>query len=178
MNPEAAENYARNRLTITRQLAFTSVMKNPDGKNRRCVIDVTLAVNGIPVVTAELKNPLTGQRAAFTRCASTRMNATSAISSSPSRERALVHFAVDTDEVWMATRLKGRETDFLPFNRGNDHGAGNPPVEGNWKTAYLWDEVLQADSLLEILQRFMHLEVNGDAGQDRSGAFEPCGRRR
>ena len=62
MNPEAAENYARNRLTITRQVAFTSVMKKEDGKNRRCVIDVTLAVNGIPVVTAELKNPLTGQR--------------------------------------------------------------------------------------------------------------------
>ena len=64
MNPEAAENYGRNRLTITRQVAFTSVMKKADGKNRHCIIDVTLAVNGIPVVTAELKNPLTGQRAA------------------------------------------------------------------------------------------------------------------
>ena len=59
----------------------------------------------------------------------------------------------------MTTRLKGKETVFLPFNRGNNHGAGNPPVEGNWKTHYLWDEVLQADSLLDILQRFMHLEV-------------------
>ena len=64
MNPEAAENYARNRLTITRQAAFVSVMKKADGKNRRCIIDVTLAVNGIPVATAELKNPLTGQRSA------------------------------------------------------------------------------------------------------------------
>ena len=62
------------------------------------------------------------------------------------------------DRATMA-HLRGRETDFLPLNRGNNHGAGNPPVEGNWKTAYLWDEVLQADSLLEILQRFMHLEV-------------------
>ena len=59
----------------------------------------------------------------------------------------------------MTTRLKGKETHFLPFNRGNNHGAGNPPVEGNWKTHYLWDEVLQVDSLLDILQRFMHLEV-------------------
>ena len=75
------------------------------------------------------------------------------------KKRALVHFAVDPDEVWMTTRLKGKETDFLPFNRDNKHGAGNAPVEGNWKTHYLWDEVLQADSLLEILQRFMHLEV-------------------
>ena len=63
MNPEAATKYAKNRLTIIRQVAFTSVMKKENGKNRSCVIDVTLAVNGIPVVTAELKNPLTGQRA-------------------------------------------------------------------------------------------------------------------
>jgi type I restriction enzyme R subunit len=75
------------------------------------------------------------------------------------KERALVHFAVDPDEVWMTTRLKGGETFFLPFNKGHNRGAGNPPVEGNWKTAYLWDEVLARDSLLDILQRFMHLEV-------------------
>ncbi len=59
----------------------------------------------------------------------------------------------------MTTRLKGNETVFLPFNRGQNHGAGNPPVPGNWKTAYLWDEVLAANSFLDILQRFMHLEV-------------------
>jgi type I restriction enzyme R subunit len=158
MNPEAAEAYARNRLTITRQVAFASVMKKADGTNRRCIIDVTLAVNGLPVVTAELKNPLTGQRAA---------NAVQQYMADRDerdllfafKKRALVHFAVDPDEAWMTTRLKGKETEFLPFNRGNNHGAGNPPVEGNWKTHYLWDEVLQADSLLDILQRFMHLEV-------------------
>ena len=158
MNPEAAENYARNRLTITRQVAFTSVMKKPDGKNRRCVIDVTLAVNGIPVVTAELKNPLTGQRAAdAVRQYKEERDGRDLLFAF--KKRALVHFAVDPDEVWMTTRLRGKETYFLPFNRGNNQGAGNPPVEGNWKTQYLWDEVLQADSLLEILQRFMHLEV-------------------
>ena len=158
MNPDAAESYARNRLTITRQVAFTSVMKKADGKNRGCIIDVTLAVNGIPVVTAELKNPLTGQRAADARRQyEDERDGHDLLFAF--KKRALVHFAVDPDEVWMTTRLRGRETDFLPFNRGNNHGAGNPPVEGNWKTAYLWDEVLQADSLLEILQRFMHLEV-------------------
>ena len=158
MNPKAAENYARNRLTITRQVAFTSVMRNADGKNRRCIIDVTLAVNGIPVVTAELKNPLTGQRAAHAvhQYENERDGRDLLFAF---KMRALVHFAVDPDEVWMTTRLRGKETHFLPFNRGNNHGAGNPPVEGNWKTHYLWDEVLQADSLLEILQRFMHLEV-------------------
>ena len=158
MNPEAAENYAKNRQTITRQVAFTSVMKKVDGKNRRCIIDVTLAVNGIPVVTAELKNPLTGQRAADTiRQYEDDRDGRDLLFAF--KRRALVHFAVDPDEVWMTTRLRGKETYFLPFNRGNNHGAGNPPVEGNWKTHYLWDEVLQADSLLEILQRFMHLEV-------------------
>lgn len=54
------------------------------------------------------------------------------------KERALVHFAVNPDEVWMTTHLKGGETFFLPFNKGHNGGAGNPPVEGNWTTAHLW----------------------------------------
>ncbi len=158
MNPEAAAKYAHNRLTLTRQVAFTSAMKRADGSHRRCIVDVTLALNGLPVVTVELKNPLTGQRASHAihqyqhdRDERDRLFGF--------KQRALVHFAVDTDEAWMTTRLKGRDTVFLPFNRGHDHGAGNPPVEGNWKTHYLWDEVLARDSLLDILQRFMHLEV-------------------
>ena len=158
MNPEATALHARNRLTITRQVAFTSVLKRADRKNRRCIIDVTLSINGLPVVTAELKNPQTGQRAADAiRQYSDERDERDLLFSFT--KRALVHFAVDPDEVWMTTRLKGRETLFLPFNRGHSHGAGNPPVEGNWKTHYLWDEVLQADSLLDILHRFMHLEV-------------------
>ena len=158
MNPEAAMKYAKNRLTITRQVAFNSVMKKEDGQSRSCIIDVTLAVNGVPVVTAELKNPLTGQRAinAIVQYKTERDGRDLLFAF---KKRALVHFAVDPDAVWMTTELKGEETAFLPFNRGNNHGAGNPPVEGNWKTHYLWDNVLQADSLLEILQRFMHLEV-------------------
>ncbi len=158
MNPESAAAYAKNRLTITRQVAFTSVMKKPDGQNRRCIIDVTLSVNGLPVVTVELKNPLTGQRApdAIRQYCDDR-DARDLLFSF--KQRALVHFAVDPDEAWMTTQLKGKETTFLPFNRGNAGGAGNPPVADNWKTHYLWDEVLQADSLLDILQRMMHLEV-------------------
>ncbi len=158
MNAEAAQDYTKNRLTITRQIAFTSAMKKADGANRRCIIDVTLAVNGLPVVTAELKNPLTGQRAsdAVRQYMDDRDERDLLFSF---KKRALVHFAVDPDEAWMTTRLRGKETIFLPFNRGSGPGAGNPPVEGNWKTHYLWDEVLQSDSLLDILQRFMHLEV-------------------
>jgi type I restriction enzyme R subunit len=159
MNPQAAAQYAANRLTITRQVAFTSeVLKNPDHSKRKCVIDVVLAVNGLPVVTAELKNPLTGQRAQDA-CKQYQEHRDGRDPLFRFKERALVHFAVDPDEVWMTTQLKGAETVFLPFNRGHNYGAGNPPVEGNWKTHYLWDEVLSADSLLDILQRFMHLEV-------------------
>ncbi len=169
LNPDGAAQYAHNRLSITRQVAFTSVLKRPDGKPRRCIIDVTLAVNGLPVATAELKNPLTGQRAADA-VAQYQRDRDGRDLLFAFKQRALVHFAVDPDEVWMTTRLKGRETVFLPFNRGYEHGAGNPPVPGNWKTHYLWDEVLQADSLLDILQRFMHLEVKEKKVSSDKGA--------
>ena len=166
MNPEAAAAYAQNRLTVTRQVAFTSVMKKAGGaaggqnggKHRRCIVDVTLSLNGLPVVTAELKNPLTGQRVADA-IKQYQQDRDERDPLFAFKKRALVHFAVDPDEVWMTTRLKGMDTVFLPFNRGRDHGAGNPPVEGNWKTHYLWDEVLEQHSLMDILQRFMHLEV-------------------
>lgn len=160
MNPESAARYAANRLTITRQLTFASqALKRPDGGPRRCVIDVVLSVNGLPVVTVELKNPLTGQRAQDA-CKQYMADRDGRDPLFRFKERALVHFAVDPDEAWMTTELKGAETLFLPFNRGHDFGAGNPPVEGDWKTHYLWDEVLRADSLLDILQRFMHLDAS------------------
>jgi type I restriction enzyme, R subunit len=94
MKPEAAESYAKNRLTITRQVTFTSVMKKADGSNRRCIIDVTLALNGIPVVTAELKNPLTGKRAAdAVRQHTEERDGRDLLFSF--KKRALVNFAVD-----------------------------------------------------------------------------------
>ena len=159
MNREAHARHVANRLTITRQVAFESeVLKRPDGGKRRCIIDVVLSLNGLPVVTAELKNPLTGQRAGDA-CTQYQTDRDGRDPLFRFKERTLVHFAVDPDEVWMTTELKGADTFFLPFNRGHAHGAGNPPAEGTWKTHYLWDEVLRADSLLDILQRFMHLEV-------------------
>ncbi|PXA97194.1 restriction endonuclease subunit R [Nostoc sp. 3335mG] len=154
MNREAAARFATNRLTVTRQVRFKSDVLKVD-----CILDVVLAVNGLPVVTVELKNPQTGQRAEDARIQYMKMRD----GRDPIfrfKERALVHFAVDPDEAWMATELKGPDTFFLPFNRGHNHGAGNPPVPGNWKTHYLWDEVLARDSLLDILQRFMHLDVS------------------
>jgi type I restriction enzyme R subunit len=160
MNPEAAQRYAANSFTITRQVEFVSdVLKKADASKRKCILDVVLSINGLPVVTAELKNPLTGQRAEDA-CKQYRTDRDGRDLIFRFKERALVHFALDPDEVWMTTQLKGADTFFLPFNRGHQFGAGNPPVADNWKTHYLWDEVLQADSLLDILQRFMHLEVS------------------
>lgn len=169
MNPEAATAYAFNRLTVTRQVAFTSVMKLANGKKRRCIIDMTLSLNGLPVVTVELKNPLTGQRAADA-VQQYKQERDERDLLFAFKKRTLVHFAVDPDEVWMTTRLKGNDTVFLPFNRGHNHGAGNPSVQNNWKTHYLWDEVLTQHSLMDILQRFMHLEVKERQVRTAKGA--------
>jgi type I restriction enzyme, R subunit len=76
------------------------------------------------------------------------------------KERCLVHFAVDTEKVWMTTKLSGDSTYFLPFNKGDRFGVGNPlGKNGDYLTSYLWLEVLQKDSLLEILAKFLHLET-------------------
>jgi len=117
MNPETKERYEANRLTITRQLKYSSKHNN--------TLDVTLAVNGIPVATAELKNPMTGQtwRQAVTQYKNDRDPGDLIFQF---KHRTLVHFAVDTDEVYMTTRLSGSKTYFLPFNKGCGGGGGNP----------------------------------------------------
>ncbi|MBF0290529.1 MAG: type I restriction endonuclease subunit R [Nitrospinae bacterium] len=150
MNPDTQNLYASNHLTITRQLRYAARHGN--------TLDVTLGLNGIPVVTVELKNPMTGQtwRHGITQYKNDR---------DPSdlifqfKKRALVHFAADTDEVYMATRLSGRSTHFLPFNKGCNGGSGNPENPGAYKSAYLWEEVLERHSLLDILARFIHLQI-------------------
>lgn len=152
LNPELEARYRANRLGLTRQLHFSPKSEKS--------LDVVLSVNGIPVVTLELKNPLSGQTAA-NAIHQYRHDRDPREPIFEFTKRALVHFAVDTEEAHMATRLAGSSTYFLPFNRGMDGGAGNPPdCEGrNYKTAYLWEEVLQRDSLLDLLARFLHLDV-------------------
>jgi len=141
-----------NRLSITRQLYFSS-------KNKKS-LDVVLSVNGIPVVTLELKHPISGQTAA-NGIHQYRHDREPRESVFLFTKRTLVHFAVDTEEAHMCTRLAGTSTHFLPFNQGWDGGAGNPPDKQgrNYKTAYLWEEVLQRDSLLDLLARFLHLDI-------------------
>ena len=110
MNPDTLKLYETNRLAVIRQLAYS-----PKHENK---IDVTLSVNGIPIVTAELKNQMTGQNY---RHAMTQYRKDLIFTF---KKRSLVHFAVDTDEVYMTTRLSGDKTYFLPFNKGNNGGAG------------------------------------------------------
>jgi type I restriction enzyme, R subunit len=153
LNPELEVRYAANRLGLTRQLHFSPRSEES--------LDVTLSLNGIPVITVELKNPLTGQRVEDAR----RQYKEDRDPREPIFEfkrRTLVHFATDTESVLMTTRLAGTATHFLPFNKGCDGGAGNPPDPAGrtYRTAYLWEEVLQRDSLLDILARFIHLQID------------------
>ena len=152
LNPELEARYAANRIGITRQLRFSPRSEQS--------LDVVLSVNGVPVVTVELKNPLTGQTVEDAR----RQYREDRDPREPIfafKRRALVHFAADTESVAMTTRLAGAATRFLPFDRGCDGGAGNPPDPRgrSYRTAYLWEEVLERGSLLDLLARFIHLQA-------------------
>jgi len=155
INPEIVDLYHQNRLTVVRQVRYETTSENS--------IDLVLFLNGIPVVTAELKNPMTGQ---------TYWNAIKQYKNDRDpqapifrfKQRALVHFAVDPDEVYMVTELRGKKTFFLPFNKGYRTGGGNPPVEGKHKTHYLWEDVWEWHSLLDIIGRFVHLEEEEKRG--------------
>lgn len=152
LNPELEARYAANRLGITRQLRYSQRNANE--------LDLVVSVNGIPVATAELKNPLTGQTVE-NAMKQYRFDRDHRELLFDFKKRTLVHFAIDTETVFMTTRLAGSATHFLPFNRGQNHGAGNPadPQGRGYRTAYLWEEVLQRDSLLDLLARFIHLQV-------------------
>lgn len=149
MNKTAMDLYDKNRLMITRQVHYSL-----DNNNS---IDTVIFLNGLPIVTIELKNPLTGQtyEDAISQYKNDR-NPREKIFAF--KQRALVHFAVDTDEIYMTTELKKQETYFLPFNRGYENGAGNPNIEGDYKTSYLWKDILQKDSIIDIIQRFIQVK--------------------
>jgi type I restriction enzyme R subunit len=152
MNLELDERYSLNRLGITRQLHY-SIRNNNS-------LDVTISLNGIPVATLELKNPMTGQTVENAK-KQYKLDRDPREILFEFKRRTLVHFAVDTELVYMTTRLAGDATFFLPFNKGNEGGAGNPvdPQGLTYRTVYLWEEVLQKDSFLDIFARFIHLQV-------------------
>jgi len=151
LNPDSQKRYDANRLGITRQLHYST-------RNDKSV-DMVLSLNGIPIVTLELKNPMTGQNCgdAITQYKSNRDPAELIFRF---KQRSLVHFAVDTEEAHMTTRLDGPRTRFLPFNKGDGLGKGNPANPNGHRTAYLWEDVLSRHSLLDILAQFVHLQVD------------------
>lgn len=158
LNETSKTQYEANILHCTRQLHYS--LKNENS------IDIVLFVNGIPVVSMELKCQFTGQNTAnainqykFDRAGKDAIFTF--------KERVLVHFAVDLTNVYMTTKLAGSHTYFLPFNQGSAGagrvgGKGNPNNENGYDTAYLWENVLCKDRLLEILQKYMHLQQELD----------------
>jgi len=147
LNPDIVARYGMNRLTVTRQVKFAV------GEEKS--IDMLLSVNGLPVATVELKNPLTAQT--VEHAVAQYRNRDPKHRLFQFKKRALVHFAVDPDQVYMTTRLTGKSTVFLPFNLGSHGGAGNPENPGSYRTAYLWEEVWARDSFLDIIGRFAHV---------------------
>lgn len=151
MNPDTLTLYGKNVLSVTRQLFY--------GTEHSKSLDLVLFLNGLPIATVELKNPLSGQTVEDAKRQYKKDRDHRELLFDFTK-RTLVHFAVDQDQVLMTTRLSGDKTHFLPFNLGNQGHAGNPPAaDGGYRTAYLWREVWHRDSLLDILGRFMHLQV-------------------
>lgn len=151
LNPEAMERYEANILGCTRQFRYSTGNMN--------TIDMVLSVNGIPVVALELKNQLTGQDYACAINQYKNDRSSKEFAFRPNH-RFLVYFAVDLYEVWMTTQLADGSTRFMPFNQGSNGagqsgGAGNPANPNGYVTSYLWEEVLQRDSLLDLIQRFI-----------------------
>ena len=158
INETSRKQYEANILHCTRQLHYCLQNENS--------VDIVLFVNGIPVVSMELKCQFTGQDTSnaiqqykFDRAGKDAIFAF--------KERVLVHFAVDLSHVYMTTRLEDSKTYFLPFNQGsggagNVGGKGNPINPEGYDTAYLWEGVLCKDRLLEILHKYLHLQVERD----------------
>jgi type I restriction enzyme, R subunit len=150
LNDETIRQYESNKLYVTRQVKYSTKNENS--------IDLLLSINGLPISTVELKNFFTGQDV-------TNAKRQFAYDRDPRellfqfKKRALVHFSVDPDEVYLTTKLDGDKTRFLPFNKGVNNGAGNPVNENGYRAAYLWEEVWEKDSWMNIVGRFLHLQI-------------------
>ncbi len=166
LNPEIRRLHQANLFSVVRQLHYSDKNENS--------LDLTLFLNGLPVFTAELKNPLTGQNVQD----AIRQYRTDRDPREPllAYGRCLAHFAVDPDLVFVATQLEGPQTRFLPFNRGKFGGAGNPPVpptQRGYPTSYLWDHIWARDSVLDLVQRFIHeVEEEDDKGRKTGKRFQ------
>ena len=163
LTPELERLYAANRLMVLRQLPYQPETREP--------LDLALFINGIPVATSELKNQLTGQTVQHAMKQYREDRDPRAVLLS---RRAVVHFAVDQDEVQISTRLAGKATRFIPFNKGHEGGAGNPPNPAGHRTAYLWEEVWERHAWLDLFARFVQYEpVDPRNRQARRGVVFP-----
>ena len=142
MNPDHQRLYAQNRFSLIRQLKYSERNENS--------LDMALFLNGLPLVTMELKNSLTGQTAADAE----KQYRTDRDPREPlfRFKRCLVHFAVGNEKVSMTTHLQGGKTRFFPFNKGIE----NPVNPNGHKAAYLWEDILQTDNLMELINNFIH----------------------
>lgn len=172
LNPETLARYGKNRLRIVQELVYSPWASDEHeletgSRAKKWRIDLVLFVNGLPVVTLELKSEFKqAVQNAITQYKATRLTIDPATKKQEPlltfKRGALVHFAVSQYEVYMATRLEGNDTYFLPFNKGTaDGGAGNdvPTNINQYATDYLWNEVLLPNNLLNILARFVHLQI-------------------
>ncbi|GAA2655605.1 type I restriction endonuclease subunit R [Paractinoplanes durhamensis] len=170
---EILADYRKNRLSVVRELAYAT--KQADRGNR---LDLTLFLNGIPVATAELKNPLTGSGVEHAKEQYRKERDPTELIFA---RRVIANFAVDPDLVFVTTQLRGKATRFLPFNTGSEGpgrpgGKGNPSATefGKYATSYLWDEVWQRDNWLDMLERFVHLhKEKGADGRTRKNLIFP-----
>jgi type I restriction enzyme, R subunit len=162
LNEETRRLHAANLFAVVRQVCYST-------KNEKC-LDLVLFLNGIPIFTAELKNPLNGQDVED----AIRQYKTDRDPREPllTHGRCLAHFAVDPDLVYVTTHLAGPKTRFLPFNQGKFGGAGNPPLPPTHKgyaTAYLWEETWARDSVLDLVRQFIHEVEEEDEKGRKSG---------
>ncbi len=158
-------NFVENIFSSTRQVRYSLA-------NTLEEIDMVLFINGLPFATLELKNPWTGQTARYHGQKQYR-NDRDTSQTLLKFGRCLVHMAVDTDEVYMTTKLAGKSTFFLPFNKGNNFGAGNPPNPAGHKSAYLWQEVFSKESVANIIQHFVRLDGSSKDPLNKRTLFFP-----
>lgn len=171
-NAATKQKYDANILRVVRQVKYSSYhreMVEQTGKGSG-ILDLVIFLNGIPIATLELKTDFTQSvQHAIEQYKRDRSPFNQVVRKAEPllafNRRALVHFAVSNDEVYMATRLNGVNTQFLPFNRGNGDSSGNAPNPNGHATSYLWEQVLEKETFLRILGRFLHVQNTDEDGK-------------
>ena len=174
LNQTAEALYEKNEITCNRQWFYSSDTHNS--------VDMVLSVNGIPVFALELKNQYTGQNVDNAKRQWMYDRDPREICFQFNK-RILGYFCIDQLEVWMTTRLEGKNTYFLPFNQGsngagNDGGKGNPANPDGYPTSYFWEYVFQKDSMMDIIQKFIHLQVKEEKKQMPDGSEQVTKKKR